>query len=95
LRRSHRIVHRPTALLKKASADLKTRSGRLAERRAVGSLPEVRMPDFPPTSVGRTPADLKTRGDRERSDVLWERPDRVVILEGGASTGMRRARCVR
>ena len=53
------------------------------------------MPDFPPTSVGRTPADLKTRGDRERSDVLWERPDRVVILEGGASTGMRRARCVR
>ena len=64
------------------SCDPRTaKRARLAKQREVEQFLEVCMSDFPPTSVDRTPADLKACGDRERPDVLWERPDRVVILE--------------
>jgi hypothetical protein len=39
------------------------------------------MPQHPPFSIDRTPAELLACGDRERPDFLWDRGHLVVILE--------------
>ena len=54
---------------------------RLAKQREVEQYLHVQMPEYPPTSVDRIPPGLHGCGDRERPDTLWERQDRVVILE--------------
>ena len=53
---------------------------RLAKQREVLQFLDHEF-DFPYDSTDVTPQDLLDCDRRERPDVLWERPDRVVILE--------------
>ena len=54
---------------------------RLAKQREVLQFLDHQFKDFPYDSTDRTPQSLKDCDRRERPDVLWDRADRVVILE--------------
>lgn len=54
---------------------------RLAKQREVLQFLDHQMTDFPYDSSDRTTQELKDCDRRERPDVLWDRADRVVILE--------------
>lgn len=54
---------------------------RLAKQREVLQFLDHEMAEFPYDSTDRTPQELKNCGRKERPDVMWDRADRVVILE--------------
>jgi hypothetical protein len=54
---------------------------RLAKQDEVKHYLAVHMPDHPPSSIDRAPAELLACGDRERPDFLWDKGHLVVILE--------------
>jgi hypothetical protein len=54
---------------------------RLAKQDEVKHYLAVHMPQYPPCSTDRTPAELRACGDRERPDFLWDKGHLVVILE--------------
>ena len=57
------------------------RTPRLAKQREVVQFLDHHMREFPHDSVDQTPQELKDCDRRERPDVLWNRLDRIVILE--------------
>jgi len=64
---------------------------RLAKQDEVKHFLAVKMPQHPPNSTDRTPAELLACGDRERPDFLWDRGHLVVILEVDEDQHMGRA----
>ena len=54
---------------------------RLAKQREVVQFLDFNMKDTPYASVDKVPMDIRDCGGKERPDVLWELPDRIVILE--------------
>jgi hypothetical protein len=54
---------------------------RLAKQREVLQFLDHQFKEFPYDSTDRTTQDLKDCDRRERPDVLWDRADRLVILE--------------
>ena len=54
---------------------------RLAKQREVVQFLDAQMADFPYTSVDKNVIDIRDCGGKERPDVLWDLPDRIVILE--------------
>ena len=54
---------------------------RLAKQREVLQFLDHHFTEFPYDLTDRTPQDLKDCARKERPDVLWDRADRVVILE--------------
>ncbi len=54
---------------------------RLAKQREVLQFLDYECSEFPYDLTDRTPQVLRDCDRRERPDVLWDRPDRIVILE--------------
>ena len=54
---------------------------RLAKQREVLQFLDHRFTEHPYDSTDVVPQELKDCNRRERPDVMWDRPDRVVILE--------------
>ena len=63
------------------SAWLTGKRPRLAKQREVLQFLDHELQDFPYDSTDRTPQDLRDCDRRERPDVMWDRADRIVILE--------------
>ena len=63
------------------NAYLTGKTPRLAKQREVLQFLDHGLREFPYDSTDRTTQDLKDCDRRERPDVLWDRADRVVILE--------------
>tara|TARA_B100000683_G_C12507292_1_gene559525 strand:+ start:129 stop:779 length:651 start_codon:yes stop_codon:yes gene_type:complete len=54
---------------------------RLAKQREVLQFLDCEMKEYPYDTTDRTPQDLLDCARKERPDVMWDRPDRIVILE--------------